>query len=255
MDKFSAAVWNRLCAFFAARCLPEKGGILAAVSGGPDSVCLLHFLRGMSRRHGFGLAACHVNHGIRGAAADADEDFVRRLCLNWNIRFVCAKVSAPKAAKSRKMSLEHAARALRYRALYRAAKKEGCSLVALGHHLDDHAETIILNLLRGSNPAGLLGIPMRRPMGAKFPGVEVVRPLLCVNRAEINGYLLRHGLACRTDETNFSSEYTRNWVRNELLPLIAARQPKFGEHLLELSSKLAAMIGAKAHPENLYPEL
>ncbi|MDD2772784.1 MAG: tRNA lysidine(34) synthetase TilS [Elusimicrobiales bacterium] len=241
---FCAGVWARLVSFFGRTAKIRRGdGVLAAVSGGPDSVCLLHFLSRMSARYGFRLAVCHVNHGIRGKKADADAKFVGQLCLAEKIPYVCAVVDAKAAAKKQGLSLEHAARNLRYRALYKAAKKFRCSKIAFGHHLDDHAETILLNLLRGTNPKGLLGIPARRPLGAGFEGVELIRPLLCVTRGEIMEYVRHNNLSYRTDETNESEEYTRNWVRKTLLPLIEKKQPQFRAHLLEFSSKLSALIG------------
>ncbi len=242
-------MWHRLVKFFSS-CVPVKrgDGILAAVSGGPDSVCLLHFLQQLSRRLHFRLAVCHVNHGLRGKRADADENFVRALCLREKIPFSAAKVKAGEHAAANKLSVEHAARQLRYRELYRAAKKRDCRFIAFGHHLDDHAETVILNLLRGTNPQGLCGIPARRPLGEKFPGVELVRPLLCITRAEVMAYAKKHGLKYRKDETNDLERYTRNWVRKTFLPLVEKKQPQFRRHLLELAAKLELALGAARHP-------
>jgi tRNA(Ile)-lysidine synthase len=243
IPRFEPEVWQRLLKFFSANVPVKRGeGILAAVSGGPDSVCLLHFLSQLSRRMGFRLAVCHVNHGLRGACADADEQFVRELCLREKIPFTCAGVKVTERAARHGLSVEHAARQLRYGALCKAAKKHGCRFIAFGHHLDDHVETVLLNLLRGTNPQGLCGIPVKRPMGSKYPGAGLVRPLLCITRMEVMAYVKKHGLKYRTDETNDSERYTRNWVRKTLLPLLEKKQPRFREHLLQLSGRLEAEL-------------
>ena len=111
--------------------------------------------------------------------------------------------------------------------------------MALGHHLDDQAETVLLNLLRGTRAQGLCGIPVRRPLNAS---VEIVRPLLCITRAEVEEYLQQNQLPSVTDQTNFDDEYTRNWVRHELLPMLEQKQPKIRQHLAKMAQDLATRL-------------
>ena len=111
--------------------------------------------------------------------------------------------------------------------------------MALGHHLDDQAETFLLNLLRGTKAKGLAGIPLRRPL---LPGVEIVRPLLCVTREQVETYLTQNKLLHVTDQTNFDDAYRRNWVRNTLLPLLESKQPLIREHLAQFAAEMAQII-------------
>jgi len=238
---FCATTWNRLLEHSKKHGLLKRGdGVIAAVSGGPDSVCLLHFLREMSRKTGFELIACHINHGIRKKTAQRDENFTKDLCLKLGIRFVSHKNDVPAFAKKHRISLEHAARKIRYKLLEKTAQRHKCNKIAAGHHLDDHVETMLINLLRGTNPKGLLGIPVKRKTEG---GLAVIRPLLCITRAEVLEYLRQHNLDYCTDETNESEKFTRNWIRKTLLPMLETKQPRFRAHLLELSQKLSELIG------------
>jgi len=233
-----SAIWQKLSAFSRERgffCGGEK--VLAAVSGGPDSVCLLHFLAKFSRSAGFEVFVCHVNHGLRRAAS-ADGRFVEKLCESLGVRCATLKADVRGLAKKRGLSLEHAARSARYSALSKAARRLGCSKIALGHQLDDHVETILLNLLRGTKLKGLLGIPSSRPLGE----LTIMRPILCLTRAEVAEYLKLHHLSFRLDETNKSEKFTRNWIRLKLLKMLEKKQPRFKEHLLAVSEELAGVI-------------
>lgn len=239
-NTFLAHTWKNILAF--SEPFFKRGeGVLCGFSGGPDSVCLLHFLKYLSGKKRFDLYAVHVNHGLRGAAADADERFCRALCKQWEIPLVVQKKAVRSLAKKWDLSPEHAARKARYAAFAAAAKKYGAAKLALGHHLDDQAETVLLNLLRGTRAQGLCGIPVRRPLNAS---VEIVRPLLCITRAEVEEYLQQNQLPSVTDQTNFDDEYTRNWVRHELLPMLEQKQPKIRQHLAKMAQDLAARLGS-----------
>ena len=198
--------------------------VIVGFSGGADSVCLLHFLRHLSQKKHFEIWALHVNHGLR-AEAETDEKFCRAL------------------AKKLDLSIEHAARKARYEALAEAAKQVGATKVALGHHLDDQAETFLLNMLRGTRAEGLCGIPPRRALNKN---VEIVRPLLCITRAEVEEYLQENNLTFVTDQTNFDDIYTRNWVRHELLPLLQTKQPQIRQHLAGMAVQLTEKLQKKA---------
>ena len=213
--------------------------VLVGFSGGPDSVCLLHFLRHLANKKHFELVAVHVHHGLRGQAATADAAFCRKLCKTWDIPFVLKKKAVRGLAKKLDLSIEHAARKARYQAFAEVARQTGASKIALGHHLDDQAETVLLNLLRGTRPEGLCGIPARRVLTKQ---VEIVRPLLCITRAEVEEYLRENKLTFVTDQTNFEDIYTRNWIRHKVLPLLAEKQPQIREHLALMAARLSEKL-------------
>ena len=232
---FNASVLPRM-RLFSMKLISRKDTVLVGFSGGADSVCLLHFLNYLAKEKHFRLAAVHINHGLRGRAAAADQRFCKTFCQTHGIEFFTEKVEVKKMAKQHDLSTEHAARKARYQAFCKIARKWGATKLALGHHLDDQAETVLLNLLRGTKAKGLSGIPLRRPL---CPGVEIVRPLLCVTRAETEAYLANNQLEHITDQTNFDDTYRRNWVRHTLLPLLETKQPQIRAHLALLAQEIA----------------
>lgn len=234
---FNASVLPKMRAF-TAKLIGRKDCVLVGLSGGADSVCLLHFLQYLAKEKHFALAAVHVNHGLRGSAADADEQFCKKLCETLDIALFIKKVNAKAVAQKYDLSPEHGARKARYQAYTQVAKKWGATKLALGHHLDDQAETFLLNLLRGTHVKGLSGIPLRRPL---CKGVEIVRPLLCVTRAQVEEYLKQNKLTHVTDQTNFDDKYRRNWVRNTLLPLLETKQPQIRQHLAAFAAEMATL--------------
>ena len=203
-------------------------GVLAAVSGGADSVCLLLFLYEAAAELGIHLAAFHLNHGIRGAEADRDEQFVKDLCGHLGISLTVVHEKVETYAVEHGLSTEEAGRLLRYRHLAEIAKKYGCEKIAVAHHEDDDAETVLLNLFRGTGLSGLSGIrPVRE---------NIIRPLLCVSRQEIEEYLREQDLSWCEDSTNQENGYTRNKIRNELLPWLKENiNSRAGEHILAVS--------------------
>lgn len=223
---------------FAAQLLGRKDAVLVGLSGGADSVCLLHFLQYLAKEKHFRLAALHVNHGLRGRAALADQRFCKQLCQAWGIEFFAGKAAVKQTARRYRISPEHAARKARYEVFLKTARQWGATKVALGHHLDDQAETVLLNLLRGTKAKGLAGIPVRRALDKN---IEIIRPLLCISRAETEAYLAHNGLTHITDESNFDDRFTRNWIRNELLPLLQTKQPQIRKHLAQLAQEIAAL--------------
>jgi len=236
--------WNRVSSNARLRRLYHDGdSILLAVSGGPDSVAMLDYFAGQARSHRLKLHICHINHKLRGRLADADAAFVKKLGAGYGIETTILSADVKKLAKKGGTGIEHAARGARYALLSKTALKKGCRLVATAHHADDHAETIILNLLRGTEPKGLLGIPERRELCRKGKAkVELIRPLLAVSRREIEEYIKFNALPSRKDHTNEDEHYTRNWIRGTLLPLMLRKQPRLREHLAGLSAKLAALL-------------
>lgn len=238
---FNASVLPRMRAL-ATQLISRKDTVLVGLSGGIDSVCLLHFLRYLAAEKHFRLVALHVNHGLRVAAATADQRFCKKLCKDLQIEFVACKAQVKKLARENKLSPEHAARKARYEIFLKVARQYGATKVALAHHLDDQAETFLLNLLRGTRAKGLAGIPLRRPLGK---GVEIVRPLLCITRQEAEQYLAQNKLPHITDESNFDETFTRNWIRQTLLPLLETKQPQIRQHLARMTQELADWLAEK----------
>lgn len=214
--------------------------VILAVSGGPDSAAMLDFFAKQARKRRLTLLIAHLNHGIRGREADRDETFVKRLGRLYRVETVTGRTDVPVLAKRTGTSVEHAARLARYDFLTRLAVKRKFRLIATAHHADDHAETVLLNLMRGTEPKGLLGIPVRRALRGRGPSaISVIRPLLAVTRAEIMDYMKANALPYRRDGSNDDEKYRRNWLRKTLIPLIEKKQPRFRERLAALSAKLA----------------
>lgn len=209
-----------------------KDRLLVGLSGGADSVALLHglWLCYTEGRIG-GLFAAHLIHGIRAGSAEADAAFCETLCKRWGIPLVIGRVDSPAYAHERGMTLEQAARELRYAFLREQAARADADGIAVAHHADDQAETLLMHLMRGSGRAGLAG--MRARTG------DILRPLLTVRRSEIEAYLLENGLDYCTDETNAQLDAARNRVRHELLPLMKSFNPRITEALGRLAAHMA----------------
>ena len=186
--------------------------VIAGVSGGADSVCLFLMLLELREKLGFDLIAVHVHHGLRGEAADQDQQFVEALCEQHRIPLEIFRVNLESIAKKRKQSLEEAGRMVRREAFDSVCKKYGGNKIALAHHQNDNAETLLWNLSRGTGLDGLGGI---RPVNGKF-----IRPLLCMNRKEIEEYLAKRKQSYCIDETNAGTDYTRNKLRHLVLPIL-----------------------------------
>ncbi len=186
--------------------------VLVAVSGGPDSVVLLHILLEMAPALGLHLAVAHLNHCLRGDRSDADEQFVRRLATGKDLQFYCRKADVGAFKQASGLSLEAAARQVRHTFLEEVAESEGFDKIALGHHADDNAEQLLLHLLRGSGLAGLAGMaPVRG---------RLIRPLIDLTRSEIMAWARFHRLDFCRDASNADLRFTRNRVRHMLLPLL-----------------------------------
>lgn len=206
--------------------------LLAAVSGGADSMALLHALRAEAPP-GFPLTAVHIHHGIRGRSADRDAAFVRARCKELGVPLMEGRVDAPAAARQKGISVEMAARFLRYGFFRDALAATGASAVVTAHHADDQAETILLKLIRGAGPRGLGGMAYR----SRVLGVPVLRPFLGVRRESIEQWLEKEGLRWRRDPTNRDVRLLRNRIRHRLLPLLEREyNPAIREALIRTAS-------------------
>lgn len=238
---FAARIWSKLVAHEKRHGFLKPGErVLAAVSGGPDSVCLAHWLSVRAGKRGAEAALLHVNHGLRGKESRRDAESVRALGARLGLRVYVVKADVRGAARRRGLGLEDAGRKERYRALTARARRGRFTAVATGHQLDDQAETFLLHLLRGTSLEGLGGIPARRPLA---PGVELIRPLLPLTRAEVLEYLHAHDLPWREDRSNGDPKFTRNWIRGTVLPLLESRAPGMAARLSSIAEKARAATG------------
>lgn len=206
--------------------------VLVACSGGADSVALVRLLHAANRsRHwNWTLVVGHVNHGLRGRASEADARAVKQLAGTLGLRYVSAKLRL-QPGRSGRVS-EAAARAARLKSLRQLARRSRCTVVALAHHADDQAETLLLRLLRGTGVLGLGAMAERTQLGMTF-----VRPLLGFTRQELRQYLVHLGESWREDHTNQTLDFLRNRVRHELLPLLEKLQPQVRAALVRLAAQ------------------
>ena len=207
--------------------LPHNGIVLVCVSGGADSMCLLHMLNAMSPMFGFSLAAAHYNHNLRGAESDKDEIFVKEYCDTMGMPVYVGSGNVLQEAKKLGLGIEETARKLRYSFFFETAETIGASRIATAHNADDNVETILLRLCRGTGLRGLGGIPPVRE--------NIIRPLLQVTRKEIDEYLLANSIPHREDSTNTQDEYTRNKIRHHVMPVLKS-----------INSSLSSIIAVSA---------
>lgn len=205
--------------------------IIVGVSGGADSLCLLFVLRDYCRIRPFTMSVVHVEHGIRGEESLADARFVKDLCDSLGIACRCVSCPVPALAKKKKISLEEAGREARYEILERVRRETGADKIAVAHHREDQAETMLFQMVRGSGLDGACGMPPVRG--------RIIRPLLGCSRAWIEDYLTRHGIAWRQDATNRQTDYRRNCLRHQVLPLLREKiNSAADEHLFALAGEL-----------------
>ena len=199
---------------------PQNGHIVVGISGGPDSVCLLAVLVRLRKRHNLLLTAVHVHHGLR-EEADDDADFVRRLCRQWDVPFVLKKADVRKLACDSRISCEEAGRMARYEAFSEVLRrieggtKGGC--IAVAHNRDDRAETFLFHLFRGT---GLKGMGSIQPVRGSKDGSRIIRPLLFCGRERIEAWLKEEGICWRVDRSNLGEDFSRNKIRNRVLPYV-----------------------------------
>lgn len=217
------------------RAAPDSGRVVVAVSGGTDSLALLYALSRLKDRLRLQLLGAHLDHGLRGEESAKDARFVEKAFRTLEMGFTSEHADLAAFRRRHKLSTEQAAREVRYSFLARVASEHGADAVALGHTADDQAETVMMNIIRGTGIQGLKGmLPVsRRKVNDR--SLQLLRPLLGATRAETSEYCRALGLDPRTDESNKSTEPTRNWIRIDVLPRLRERNPGIREALVRLA--------------------
>ena len=212
--------------------------LLLAVSGGPDSLCMADAIITLQSELHVSPVIAHLDHQLRGEAAQADADFVREFATHTQVPCIVEQVDVGELSRTQRVSVEVAAREARYRFLASAARSIGAQYIAIAHNADDQAETVLLRLLRGTGIYGLRGMrpvhPLEAP-SAQAPGLTLIRPLLGIHRTEIECYCRQKNLAPRHDTTNDELHHTRNRIRHELLPLLEQYNPGIRKVLVRLA--------------------
>lgn len=210
--------------------------ILVGVSGGPDSMALLHWLITMRDEWELTLVVIHVNHSLRGKAADADQAYVEAVCRQWNVPCHSVVVDVPRYVKKNNVSKQTAARECRYRSYAELAQEEGLTKLALAHHADDQLETMLMRLVRGSGRGALSGIPVQR----EWKGLTIIRPLMGVTKRDIMQYCQQNDIIPRLDLTNLEDHDTRNYLRLHVVPLLERLNPNVQQTAVEMGELLEA---------------
>jgi tRNA(Ile)-lysidine synthase len=247
-----STVLKKVCAFIDEHQLVQPGDALAvAVSGGPDSVCLLHVLLEVRPIYNLRLHVAHLNHQLRGPASDEDADFVARLAEEWGLPATVSAYDVPAYQKAHGLSLETAAREVRYAFLAGVAAQTNAAAITLGHTASDQVETVVIHWLRGAGPAGLRGMPPAQTLRVRpiyppavgqdviLPYVRLVRPLLPLTRAEVEDYCAAHALPFRDDLSNLDETILRNRVRRHLLPILRDYNPNLDATLRRAADAFA----------------
>ncbi|MGD2104827.1 MAG: tRNA lysidine(34) synthetase TilS [Anaerolineae bacterium] len=251
--------------------LLERGDrLVVGLSGGPDSLCLLHVLTRLRKPYGMHLHVAHLDHGARGEASQADAEFVRRTAAEWDLPVTVGERDVPGLAEEHGLAFEEAARRARYAFLAQVARRIGARNIAVGHNADDQAETVLMHVIRGSGLAGLRGMLPRTPITdyrllTPFRGDDggddnstehregrrdnlgetsstpcIIRPLLAVRRPHIERYCANHNLEPRFDRSNLDTTYFRNRLRHELMPQLETYNPRIRERLCHMADVAAA---------------
>ncbi|WP_045515552.1 tRNA lysidine(34) synthetase TilS [Neobacillus niacini] len=212
----------------------ENKKMVVGVSGGPDSLALLHYLWVQKEKKNLSIVVAHVDHMFRGQESYEDALFVKDYCEQWGIPFEMARINVPGIIQETKKNSQVASRQARYEFFEKVMDKYNYNYLALGHHGDDQVETILMRLTRGSSGAARAGIPFTRPFGNGF----VFRPFLSLTKAELAEYCQRQNLVPRIDPSNKKSIYSRNRFRNEVLPFLKAENQHVHEHFQRFSEEI-----------------
>ncbi|MFL2804519.1 MAG: tRNA lysidine(34) synthetase TilS [Dehalococcoidia bacterium] len=216
----------------------NKFRILVGVSGGPDSIALLYSLNDIKNKYDLSIFGAHLNHGIRSTDSDNDQQFVEKKFRELKIPFLTKKVNLKNITPKKSSSLENIARIERHKFLFDASNHFNTDLVALGHHIDDQAETIMLHIIRGSGLEGIKGMTEISTREIYNQGINIYRPLLSTSRLDILKYLSEKNIDFHTDVSNYSTKYTRNSIRHSLMPELEAYNPEIKKSLYRLSESV-----------------
>lgn len=240
--------WERVDSFVRQWNMVQEGdAILLGISGGADSICLARYF--LARRETFSLKlyAVHINHMLRGEEAKRDEEFVREFCRKWNLLLNVEYRNIKEESRQKKCSEEEAGRIARYECFEKYAAKYHCGKIAVAHHQNDAAETILFRMLRGTGAQGMAGI---LPVNGK-----IIRPFLCLNRGEVTDILQNIGQDYVNDSTNTSEEYSRNYIRHRILPEMEQVNQKATAHISELGMQMQELLAyVTPQMEKLYRE-
>ncbi|MDD5590302.1 MAG: tRNA lysidine(34) synthetase TilS, partial [Dehalococcoidales bacterium] len=219
--------------------VPVDSCLLVAVSGGPDSVCLLHILLRLKDELGIRLHLAHLNHQLRGNESEDDARYVDEMARQIGIPATVERGDVARHQAEKRISLEEASREVRYTFLAETARSVGADRVAVGHTSDDNVETILMHLVRGTGITGLQGLKPYLKWRMAGGDLAVIRPLLTVSRRETTGYCQEHELKPKTDTSNFSLSPLRNKIRHQLLPLLRSYNPRIEQAILR-TARIAA---------------
>ncbi|UOE76307.1 tRNA lysidine(34) synthetase TilS [Parageobacillus thermoglucosidasius] len=211
--------------------LTPDSTVIVGVSGGPDSLALLHFFWSIRRKWNITLIAAHVDHMFRGKQSEEDMNFVKHFCQTRGIICEAVQIDVPAFQRQHKLGVQEAARQCRYRFFGELMEKYKADYLALGHHGDDQVETILMRLVRGSTSKGYAGIPVKRP----FHGGYIIRPFLAISRAHIDAYCEKHQITPRHDASNDKDDYTRNRFRHHVIPFLKKENPRLHERFQSYS--------------------
>lgn len=211
--------------------LKDGDGVVVGVSGGPDSLTLLHFLNSIKDRYALKIFCAHINHCLRGVESDQEEEYVKNICREWDIQFFSKRIDIKEIAKNSKVSEESAGRIERYAYFEEVLKVACANKIAVAHNANDNTETILMRILRGTGLDGLCGIkPVRG---------NIIRPLIETTRDEIMCYCNNNGLSPKIDSSNSDTKYTRNKIRLELLPYLG---DNFNPNIIETINRMSNII-------------
>ncbi|WP_164215579.1 tRNA lysidine(34) synthetase TilS [Virgibacillus sp. YIM 98842] len=216
--------------------LREQSTVLAGVSGGPDSLALLHFLASIREEWKLEVIAVTIDHRLRQGESQEDVLYVEKKCKEWGIPSVSTSLNVPAYKEKNQLGTQLAAREMRYEFFREQMKAYEADFLALGHHGDDQVETMLMEMMRAADSAALKGIPVKR----KFAGGLIIRPLLAVNREEILAYCKEENIDPRFDPSNEEAVYTRNYLRKYIMPLIKEKNPNIHTTVQHLSNTLQA---------------
>lgn len=214
--------------------LTTNSTVLLGVSGGPDSMALLHFFWSIREQWGLNLIVVSADHQLRGKESTTDLEYVRDICVKWDIHFIGASLDVPLYKREKSLGTQVAARELRYDFFEKQMSRLNADFLALGHHGDDQIETMLMGLGRSANPKSISGIPVTRV----FATGRIIRPLLCVTKEEIEVYCVRYDIIPRRDPSNNETVYTRNFFRKQLVPLLKERNSNLHKTMQQLSESI-----------------